>query len=126
MPKHFSHNYSFETHGESALRDLDLCKMVMLELEKRYPGHPWLVAADSAKSVGTLSIQLGYGNHLGRMSKAGFLIHLTDLGSQTSMKTIMRYGGELLERYRLKAMGHRIEDRLVALDGPDLTGIGRG
>lgn len=122
--RHYSHNYKYEASGMSnPLADYDVCKNVMGELEKHYPGHPWLVNVDT--SAGWLSIQLGYTNAMGRLSKGGMLMHLSDLTSSTAVKQIMRYGGELLERTKLARRGHRVEDRLIALEGLDLTGIGR-
>lgn len=86
-----------ESHGETDLKDIELCKVVAAVLMRFYPGHVWYVAANSDSTVRMIDIKLHYPDKLGLLPKFGYKMRLD---GATDDK-IMRAGGELLERYRL-------------------------
>jgi hypothetical protein len=117
--------YSVESHGEFALKDLDVCKSILEHLEKDYPGHPWLAYADTR--AGWAAIKLGYVDKNGRVAGEGMLLRPSDFDPARIVRTIRNMAGELLERQGLRARGFKIEDRFIALDhGLDRSGIGKG
>lgn len=72
-----------------------LAKNIAEKLHKHYPGHLWAVNVDSNGGiVNIFNMRLS--------GRWGFTLHLDDLYGDPDMKKVMRAGGELLERYRLK------------------------
>lgn len=86
-----------ESHGETDLRDIEICRDIATVLMDHYPGHVWHVAADSGPTVGMADIKLNYPDRLGVLPKFGYKLLLATI----TPEKIMRAGGELLERYRL-------------------------
>ena len=81
--------------GAKAAADESMSKQIGECLVRHYPGHSWMVEANSVSGVAT--IRLLYTDMLGRVSRFGCLAHL----HKWTDALIMRLGGELLERYGL-------------------------
>ena len=82
---------SGDPRGLRARYDLWVARRAMELLERAYPGHPWMAAADSAKGVVTVSLPMLMGGNW------VYLIKWADLAPAR----VIAAGGELLERYRL-------------------------
>lgn len=89
-----------ETTGSSHdLADIALCKWVYERLERDYPGHDWMIGANSESGVVTIDLPYEkppqYRNY-------GYLLHIRPLHGTATAKRRVRYaGGELLERFGL-------------------------
>jgi len=75
------------------LADIDTAKKIAERLDKNYPGYIWMVNADTSNNIAT--IQLG-----GVSGQFGFYVHLDKLTA--GLEQVMRAGGEILERYKLR------------------------
>ena len=75
-------------------REIDLAKRVADVLHSHYPKHLWGVNADLRGGI----IQILNMRLSGRW---GFVLKVTDVESDPTMKTVVRSGGELLERYQM-------------------------
>lgn len=79
--------------------DIALCKFVYERLERDYPGHDWLVGANSESGVVTIDLPYTKPYHL---RQYGYLLHLRALdGYDVAKHKIRHAGGELLERFGL-------------------------
>lgn len=88
---HFEH-----TTGTPRMADEDLCKAVLEDIARHYPGHPWMVTADV--QAGSVAIDLGYEKPLHLRGFAHLLFAGTLMGPG-GQKAVMRAAGELLERF---------------------------
>ena len=80
--------------------DEELCRKVSEILNRHYPDHLWMVGADH--HAGLIYVELPY-DTLIHVYNLGFKLHINKLGNAKSMqKKVMKAGGELLERYKLK------------------------
>lgn len=80
--------------------DIALCKAVWEELEKYYPGHPWMVGADHF--AGVVTIQLAYEDGKDwNFSKYGHVLHINKLITPEEFKKVRNAGGDMLERFKL-------------------------
>lgn len=110
-----------EADGEFARRDLAMCERVLVELNRHYPGHPWLV--NVSHKGGSVGVKLCYFDRLGRFSRLGYWLPLTLFASELGWREVMLAGGELLERYGLPRAAYRQGDRQRAEEhGLDATG----
>ena len=89
-----------DVHTEHDAADIALCKNIYGILESLYPGHPWAVGA--SHSNGVAHINLYYPDKNGNLSRLGHLLHIRNLEGAYLQRKVMRAGGELLERCRLK------------------------
>ena len=65
-------------------------------LHTHYPGHLWAVTCEGEKGIATV-------RNLGLSGQWGFVLKLVDLSTASDWKKkVVRAGGELLERYRLR------------------------
>ena len=87
-----------EAYGPHAMAERDLCIAVGEDLERHYPGHPWMVGADL--NAGTVAIRLGY-DLPPSMAPMGYLLHIATLLAPGGHQRVMRAGGEWLERLGL-------------------------
>jgi len=81
-----------------------LAKNVAETLNKHYPGHLWGVNVNEAGGIVTVY-------NLSLSGNWGFVLHIKDLAIADDMKKVMRAGGEILERYRLRR-GAQVEGAL--------------
>jgi len=82
---------SGDPQGLRARYDLWVARRAMELLQRAYPGHHWMVEADSGKGVVTVSLPVLMGGNW------VYLIKWADLAPAR----VVAAGGELLERYRL-------------------------
>ena len=82
--------------------DISLCKHVYECLEHNYPGHDWLVGANS--DAGIVTIDLPYTKPL-RLRNYGYVLHMSSTDAPDARRRIRHAGGELLERFGLARGG---------------------
>lgn len=82
---------------DPAQNDFQWSKMIAEKLHEHYPGHLWAVRANSAKLGGVVEIK-----NMAITNVEGYLLLLSEVYADPSMKCIVRAGGELLERAGLK------------------------
>lgn len=88
--------------------ELSLCKNVAESLNKHYPGHLWAVA--TPPNTGVVQVR-----DLSLSGEWGFMIRIPEIYSVSELdKMCMRYGGELLERYRV-SRSRANQEQLAAL-----------
>lgn len=75
--------------------EMHLAGQIGEALNKHYPGHLWAVNVDNVGGVVNIF-------NMRLSGRWGFTLHLNDVLHDPDLKTVMRAGGELLERYRLK------------------------
>lgn len=86
-----------------------MAKNIADALHKHYPGHLWAVRIeDTVVHVFNLALS----------GRWGVLLHKTKIDPE--MKTVMRAGGEILERYRLRRGRMRVDD----IDGLETDKLG--
>ena len=103
-----------------APRDLEVAAAIHQKLVEHYPGHQWAASADHA--TGMANIKLLYLDTQGLNGRYGFQLHLVKLASDPGMKSVVRAGGELLDRYRLQRGAANDETSLRAREhGLDLS-----
>lgn len=109
-----------ESLARYAPRDLEIAAAMHQKLVEHYPGHQWATSADHA--TGMAHVKLLYLDTEGINGRYGFQLHLAKLSSDPGMKSVVRAGGELLERYRLKRGAASAETKLLAREhGLDKT-----
>ena len=86
--------------------DVLLAKNAAAILDKHYPGHLWGINVDGAGGVMQVF-------NLALSGRWGFILKLDKIDPE--LKAVMRAGGELLERYRLKR-GGLVLDNVLSLD----------
>lgn len=101
--------------------DADLCRKISDILMMHYPEHLWMVGADH--QAGMIYVELPYDSVI-RNFQFGFNMHISKLGNARTMeKKVMKAGGELLERFKLKR--GRADDGFLSLakeNGLDTSG----
>lgn len=76
-------------------QDTTICSIIGAALCAHYPGHDWLIEADSRKGM----IDIRNTSLSGQM---GCRIPMNGFASSSELELLaMRYGGELLERYNM-------------------------
>ena len=95
---------SDDPQGSRARYDLWVARRAMELLEGAYPGHPWMVEADSARGIVTVSLPVLMGGNW------VYLIKWADLAPAR----VVAAGGEVLERYRLPRGGFELGSFLEA------------
>src|SRR5690349_8261899 len=90
-----------EISGESGhpIDGLDeaLAKRAADALNKHYPGHLWAVFVNSEQTGGVMVIK-----NLRISFRYGMVLHLRNVQNDPQMKSVIRMGGELLERAHMK------------------------
>ena len=81
------------TVEDDQLQDFDTAKLVAEKLHETYPNHLWAVTVqDGAIIVKNMAISGQY----------GFVLHLTDVYADPTLKCAIKAGGELLERAHMR------------------------
>lgn len=107
--------------GDIAAPDLALAKRAFDVLDRHYPGHPWGVNASHAGGI--LTVALLYPNAIGVVEPWGVIVKLADLATDPALNDVMRAGGELLERWRLRRGAAGVDSRHFAkANGIDAIG----
>lgn len=86
--------------------DVVLAKNAAEVLNKHYPGHLWGINVDG--STGVMQVF-----NLALSGRWGFILKLDKIDPE--LKAVMRAGGELLERYRVKRGALNL-DSIISLD----------
>lgn len=79
----------------ATLAEYDLARRMAEVLHTHYPGHLWGVSADMHAGIAKVF-------NLRLSGQWGFIIKLGDLLHDVDMKSVIRAGGELLERYKMR------------------------
>lgn len=74
--------------------DLALTKTIADKLQRHYPGHPWLVEVTHAQGIATITIPL----FTGRSGTTKYVLHISKLKTDPGLRSVVRAGGEILER----------------------------
>jgi hypothetical protein len=82
--------------AKDATREMRIAKQCADHLHQHYPGHLWAVNVNH--DGGTVNIF-----NLALSNLYGYVLHLTTVEHDPNLKCVMRAGGELLERAKLKA-----------------------
>lgn len=98
------------TEGDDphAARDLALTKRIAQVLERHYPSHPWMVEVSHAQGVAFISLPI-----IMRRNQR-FVLHTDRLASDPTLRSVVRAGGELLERHNVPRSGFRLDHFLHA------------
>lgn len=104
-----------EISGEAAgaVADYDTAKKIAETLNKHYPGHLWGVTASQETGVATIM-------NLRLSGRWGFIVKLSDILHDPSLKKVIQAGGEILERYKVSRGvfdQDRIDDLAVDFSG---------
>lgn len=105
-------------HDPHAQADVTLTYRIAGVLERHYPGHPWLVEADTRQGVAMISIPLFMGQHK-------YVLHVAALATDPTLRSVARAGGEILERYRIPRQRFSPADFISARDALPLHRLGR-
>ena len=98
-----------EISGEASgvVADYDTAKRIAETLNRHYPGHLWGVTASHETGIATvLNLRLS--------GRWGFIVKLSEILHDPSMKKVIRAGGEILERYKV-SRGVFDQDRIDEL-----------
>lgn len=102
----------FESHGTNAnaamleAYEFGVAKTIFEKLWQHYPGYDWKVKVNAIGGVAT--IQLPRLHH----SVIAYILKLSDLASDPDYRGVVKAGGELLERFKLRrAQVNRAEYR---------------
>lgn len=99
-------------HSSHDLADVSLCKHVYECLTINYPGHDWLVGADSFAGIVTIDLPYTKPYHL---RNYGYVLHMSSADAPDARTRVRRAGGELLERFGLPRAGATEESKARAL-----------
>lgn len=88
---------TIELGVEDRYRDADirLSAVIAERLLSDYPGHFWAVRVDCRQGIAAIQIPILMG------PTAHFILKLSNLASDPSLKAVTRAGGEILERYKI-------------------------
>lgn len=88
--------------------DLALTKRVAETLERHYPSHPWMVETSHAQGVVMISLPII------QPRNQKFILHIDRLKSDPAFRSVVRAGGEILERYSVPRAGFNLDAFLQA------------
>lgn len=80
------------THADAI--NLAMAQKIGLVLEQHYPGHFFYVEVDARTGVAKINIPNVMGSYY-------YIVHLSTLKSDPGMRSIIKAGGEILERYNM-------------------------
>jgi hypothetical protein len=95
-------------HDPHVAYDLALTKQIAEILERHYPSHPWMVEVSHAQGVAFISLPI-----IMRRNQR-FVLHIDRLKSDPGLRSVVRAGGELLERHNVPRSGFRLDHFLHA------------
>lgn len=87
--------------GETQMADQDLCIAVGEDLERMFPGYPWMVGCDHQKTAGRVVIDLGV-EKPPHLRNYAYALNITSVLGPGGQQKVMRGAGELLERFGLR------------------------
>ena len=80
----------------------EMQKHIGTALARFYPGHPWAVMSEIEHGIVKIAIQ-GF-------VQWPFILHVATLKSDPGLKSVLRAGGELLERLKMPRHGFSVAD----------------
>jgi hypothetical protein len=95
-------------HDPHAIADMALAKKVGDALQRHYPDHPWMVEVNHAQGVIMISLPIVMAQN------KKFVIHVSSLLADPGLRSVMRAGGEILERYKVPRAGFSLDRFLEA------------
>jgi hypothetical protein len=106
----FSMQHAHITHEHSALSEdgsfdsanTALCRLVGRKLEQEFPGVPWGVDAQIESGIVKVCVQ-GF-------AQWPYVIHVSTLKGDPSLRAVRKAGGELLERFQISRSKFSIAD----------------
>lgn len=99
--------------------DVALAKRVGAVLEQHYPSQPWYVEVNHAQGVVLLSLPI-----IMRKNQK-FVLHISRLASDPTLRAVVRAAGELLERHNVPRSGFRIDRFMEARDANPINKLRR-
>lgn len=79
---------------QATVAEYDIARRMAEALHTHYPGHLWGVSADVETGIAKVF-------NLRLSGQWGFVIKLNTLVNDVELKSVIRAGGELLERYKM-------------------------
>lgn len=92
----------FNPDGEIDAANEALAREIGRKLGQVYPGHPWGVMAEIEHGIVKVAIQ-GF-------TQWPYVIHVATLKADPTMRSVVRAGGELLERFKMPRKGFSLAD----------------
>jgi len=88
--------FLIEPHDPGDLADMQMAMEITNVLQKHYPGYPWAVNVNSGETAGVVNIF-----NWAISSRYGYVLHLTTVQNDPTLKCVVLAGGEILERGKL-------------------------
>lgn len=104
----------YETRGETPATDkhmpadVALAKRIGETLERHYPSHPWKVEVDHRQGVVMISLPIVMPQN------QKYVIHTATIAGDPGLRSVIRAGGEILERHQIPRAGFRLDPFLDA------------
>lgn len=92
----------FNPHGDLDAANAELCRKIGRKLGEVYPGHPWGVVAEIEHGIVKICLQ-GF-------TQWPSIIHISTLKNDPGLRSVVKYGGELLERLGMPRKGFSLAD----------------
>lgn len=92
----------FNPHGDLDAANAEMVRRVGRKLSEEYPGHPWGVISEIEHGIVKICL-MGF-------PQWPSVIHVSTLKNDPGLRSVVRYGGELLERLRMPRKGFSLAD----------------
>ena len=96
-------------HDPHKAVDMRMAKACWEVLHSHYPGHMWVVAANHHQGV--VLVQLPC------FTDWSWCLKINDLKNEPTLKSVMRAGGDFLERYNIPRSGFDLAHFITAMRG---------
>jgi hypothetical protein len=104
--KSFDPNGEFRPGAKSAA-DATICKQALAVLQHHYGAHLWVVSCNSQQGIMTIGVP--------ELCEWAYVLHLTTVFSDPSLKCVVRGAGEFLERYKIPRSNMNMDAYYAAL-----------
>ena len=88
--------FMVEPHTAVDLYDRELAGKIANKLNEHYPGHMWAVNVNSQETAQVCNIF-----DFAISSRYGYVLHLSTVENDPSLKCVIKAGGEILERAKM-------------------------
>ena len=85
--------FHIEPHTATDIYDFELSKKIADKLNEHYPGHLWAVNVNSDQNQGVCNIF-----NFAISKRYGYVLHVSTIERDTTLKCVVKAGGEILER----------------------------
>lgn len=99
------HQRETEGRDKHARADMALAKAVGETLTSHYSGHSWMVVA--CHRTGLVKVKLPF-----MVDKVWYTIRISELASDPGLRSIIKAGGEILERFNIPRSSGHIFDQI--------------